>query len=175
RGFAFGRGGRGFGATRPRGNFSYQLADSALDAAPYDLKGQNIKKTPYSQNNFSASLGGPLVIPHIVKSTTTSYTVTYNGSRNDTPQDWFSTVPTLAERSGDFSQTILRNGSAGQPVQIYIPGTNTPFGNNVIPSSMLSPAAIGLLKFIPEPNLPGSVQNFHYTTATTNNSNNVNV
>jgi len=175
RGFAFGRGGRGFGATRPRGNFSYQLADSVLDAAPYDLKGQNIKKTPYSQNNFSVSLGGPLVIPHIVKSTTTSYTVTYNGSRNDTPNDWFSTVPTLAERSGDFSQTLLRNGAAGQPVQIFIPGTNTLFANNVIPPSMLNSAAVGLLKFIPEPNLPGSVQNFHYTTATTNNSNNVNV
>src|SRR5262249_47455489 len=32
RGFALGRGGRGFGATRPRGNLSYTLADSALDA-----------------------------------------------------------------------------------------------------------------------------------------------
>src|SRR5438046_6894414 len=47
--------------------------------------------------------------------------------------------------------------------------------NNILPSSMLSPAAAGLLKFIPEPNLPGTVQNFHYTTATTNNSNNINL
>src|SRR5207244_3331785 len=35
RGFAFGRGGRGFNATAPRGNVSYTLADSGLDAAPY--------------------------------------------------------------------------------------------------------------------------------------------
>jgi trimeric autotransporter adhesin len=176
RGFAFGRGGRGFGATRPRGNFSYQMADSGLDAAPYSLTGQQLTKTPYTQNNFSASIGGPLVIPHVVKSTTTSYTVTYNGSRNHNPNDWFSTVPTLAERSGDFSQSTMRNGiDAGKAVQIFDPITHAPIANNAVPSTMLDPAAVGLLKFIPEPNLPGNVQNFHYTTATTNNSDTLNV
>src|SRR5262249_53045661 len=74
RGFAFGRGGRGFGTTRPRGNLSYTLADSALDAAPYSLTGQPGSKPEYLQNRFSASIGGPLVIPKLVKSTTTNYT-----------------------------------------------------------------------------------------------------
>jgi hypothetical protein len=176
RGFAFGRGGRGFGATTPRGNLSYQLADSALDAAPYSLTGQDLKKSAYMQNNITATVGGPLVIPHIVKSTSTSYTVSYQGTRNTTPNDWFSTVPTLAERSGDFSQTTIRNGAeAGNPVQIFDPITHTPIANNIIPQSSLDPASVGLLKFIPVPNQPGSTQNFHYTTATTNNSNNFNV
>jgi trimeric autotransporter adhesin len=176
RGFAFGRGGRGFGTTRPRGNLSYQIADSGLDAAPYSLTGRQLTKTPYTQNNFSASAGGPLVIPHVVKSTTTSYTVTYNGSRNRNPNDWLSTVPTLAERSGDFSQSTMRNGiDAGKAVQIFDPVTHVPLANNALPSTMLDPTAVALLKFIPEPNLPGNVQNFHYTTATTNNSDTLNV
>src|SRR5499426_815139 len=75
-----GGGGRGFavGATRPRGNLSYTLSDSALDAAPYSLTGQPSSKPEYIQNRFSASVGGPLVIPKLLKSTTTNYTVTYN-------------------------------------------------------------------------------------------------
>jgi hypothetical protein len=176
RGFAFGRGGRGFGATTPRGNLSYQLADSGLDAAPYSLTGQQLTKTPYTQNTLTASVGGPLVIPHLVKSTSTFYTVTYTGTRNRTPNDWFSTVPTLAERAGDFSESTIRNGvAAGNPVQLFDPVLHTPIASNVLPSTMLDPAAVGLLRFIPEPNLPGTLQNFHYTTATTNNANNVNI
>src|SRR5262249_10094264 len=162
-GFAFGRGGRGFGATTPRGNISYQLADSAFDAAPYSLTGQPVSKPLYSQNRFSASLGGPLVIPKIVKSTSSNYTITYNGTRNSNPFDVFSTVPTLAERAGDFSQSTIRNGvNAGNPVQIFDPLTHAAIPNNVLPQSMMDSAALGLLKFIPQPNLPGTVQNFHY-------------
>jgi len=176
RGFALGRGGRGFGATRPRGNLSYTLADSALDAAPYSLTGQPTTKPEYTQSRFSASFGGPLVIPKIIKSTTTNYTVTFNATRNRNPYDAFSTIPTLAERSGDFSQSQIRNGiNAGNPVQIFDPVTHAAIPNNVLPQSMLNPAALGVLQFIPQPNSPGVVQNFHYVTSTTNNSSDVNV
>src|SRR5262249_45975124 len=176
RGFAFGRGGRGFDSTRPRGNLSYTLSDSALDAAPYSLTGQPGSKPKYTQNRFSASIGGPLVIPKLVKSTTTNYTVTYTGTRNRNPYDVFSTVPTLAERSGDFSQSRIRNGiNAGNPVQIFDPITHAAIPSTALPQSMLDPGALGLLQFIPQPNTPGVVQNFHYVTATTNNSNDVNV
>jgi hypothetical protein len=176
RGFAIGRGGRGFGATKPRGNVSYTLADSAFDAAPYSLTGQPVTKPQYTQNRFSASLGGPLVIPKIVKSTATNYTITYNGTRSQNPYDVFSTVPTLQERSGDFSQSTLRNGiNAGNPVQIFDPETHLPIPNNIIPQSKINPAAQGLLQFIPKPNLPGNAQNFHYVTSTTNDSNDLNI
>jgi hypothetical protein len=174
RGFALGRGGRGFGATAPRGNVSYTLSDSGLDAAPYSLTGQALGKPEYTQNRFSATLGGPLVIPKVVKTTTTNYTLTYNGVRNRNPYDVFSTVPTLEERSGDFSQSKIRNGvNAGNPVQIFDPETHAPILNNVL--TKLDDASKGLLQFIPQPNLPGTVQNFHYITSTTNNSNDFNV
>lgn len=152
------------------------MRDSDLDAAPFSITGNKLPKSQYTQNNFTATVGGPLVIPHIIKSETTNYTFSYTGARNSTPNDWFSTVPTLAERSGDFSQSVIRNGvNAGNPVQLYDPETHAQIANNVLASSLISPSAVGLLKFIPEPNLPGTTQNFHYTTATTNNSNNFNI
>src|SRR5262249_46881816 len=98
------------------------------------------------------------------------------GTRNHNPYDVFSTVPSLAERNGDFSQTTIRNGvNAGEPVQIFDPVTRTAIPNNILPQSMLDPAALGLMKFIPVPNLPGPIQNLHYITSTANDSNDFNV
>ena len=177
-GFGLGRG-RGFGATGPRGNLSYQLSDSAFDATPYAICATppcNITKPQFMQNQFTATVGGPLVIPRIVNNTNTNYTVSYNGSRSQNPADFFSTVPTSAERKGDFSQSTIRNGaSAGKFVQIFNPLTHVPFQNNVIPGTAINPTATGLLQFIPEPNLPGTIQNFHYVTAAKNNSDALNL
>ena len=163
-GFAFGRG--GFNVNRPRGNISYTLGDSAFDAAPYSLTGQPTIKPSYNQNRFSAAVGGPLKIPKLISSTNTNYTLTYNGTSLSNPYDAFSTVPTLAERRGDFSS---------KAAQIFDPQTHAPFLNNTIPSAMINPASAGLLSFIPEPNLPGDIQNFHYVTAVTNRSDDINV
>jgi hypothetical protein len=100
--------------------------------------------------------------------------VNYNGRRGESPFDQFSTVPTLLERQGNFSKTIYPSDlNAGQPVQIFNPATNTPFANNTIPS--INPVAQGLLQYIPQPNLPGTFQNFHYVTASTNNSDDLNI
>lgn len=174
-GFALGRGGRGFGATAPRGNLSYQFRGSVLDAAPYSLTGQATTQPQYTQNNFSATVGGPMVIPHIIKDTNTSYNFSYNGTRNQNPVDNYYTVPTLLERQGDFSQTTIRNGAnAGNLVQIFNPATSSAFQNNAIPTAMLNSAAVGLLKYIPLPNQSGDIQNFHFVTTPTTDSNNFN-
>ena len=43
------------------------------------------------------------MIPKIINSSAnTNYNVSYNGTISRNPYDSFSTVPTLAERSGDF-------------------------------------------------------------------------
>ena len=67
-------------------------------------------------------------------------------------------MPTQLERTGDFSQAQT---TAGIVPIIYDPFSNprTPFPGNIITS--IDPAAKGLLNYIPSPNLPGSVQNFH--------------
>src|SRR6185369_9606068 len=63
--------------------------------------------------------------------------------------------------------------NAGSPVQIFDPVTNLPFPNNTLPQ--LDSAALGLLNFIPLPNLPGSTQNFHYITSADTNSDDLNI
>ena len=109
-GFAGGRGGFGgpFGGRGGRGNqirgSVYQSIDSSvLDTAPFALNGQPTIKPDYLQQRLGATLGGPLVIPHVVNSPRTFFFVNYTGNHSSNPYDAYSTVPTLAERGGDLS------------------------------------------------------------------------
>jgi len=174
-GGARGFGRRGFDVNRPHGSVYYGIGDSDLNAAPYALAGEPATNPSYVQNSFGGSLGGPLNIPKIYHGgQKTFYFVNYNGRRGESPFDQFSTVPTLLERQGNFSQTTYTSGAAAnQPVQIFNPLTNTPFTNDTIPS--INPVAQGLLKYIPAPNLSGPYQNFHHVTSATNDSDDLNV
>ncbi len=187
RGGGFGGGGpgvfgrRGSDINRPHGSIYYGAGDSALNASPFALTGQPAEKPSYLQNSFGGSIGGPLNIPHIYHGgSKTFYFVNFNGKRGENPFDQFSTVPTLLERQGNFSGVAYTSGSEkGQPVQIFDPLTNVPFPCNptcnVIPQTSLNPAALGLLNYIPMPNLPGNYQNFHYVTSATSDSDDLNV
>src|ERR1700678_3236156 len=169
----FGR--RGFDINKPHGSIYYGIGDSALNAAPYSLTGQPVIKPAYEQNNFGGSIGGPLNIPKIYHGgDKTFYFVNYNGKRGENPFDQFTTVPTLLERQGNFSQTVYTSGpNAGQPVQIFNSATGTQFANNTIPQ--INPVAAGLLPYIPMPNLPGNYQNFHFITSANSSSDDLNI
>ncbi|HEX5483701.1 MAG TPA: hypothetical protein VFZ08_13845, partial [Terriglobia bacterium] len=176
-----GRGGMGSGGMvfffggnhRPRvnklrGNLFDSYSNSALDARPYPLNVSQSPQIPSYSERAGVSLGGPLSIPKIYNgSNKTSFFVHYSLQRSKSPFDLFGTVPTAAERQGDFSNTVIQAGpQAGNVPAIYNPfsspsGPRTPFPGNQIPESMVSPAAKGLLSYIPLPNLPGAVQNFH--------------
>jgi trimeric autotransporter adhesin len=183
-------GGRGrFDINRPHGSIYYTAADSALNAAPYSLTGQPSTKPGYLNNRFGISLGGPLNIPKIYKGgSKTFFFLNYNGSRGDTPYDSFSTVPLANQRAGNFS-ALCQNGFSGGVCndrdtngtvinQLYDPFAGQPIPNNNLsldPNLTISPIAQGLLKFIPQPNLLGSVQNFHFVTAATSNFDDFNI
>jgi trimeric autotransporter adhesin len=169
----FGR--RGFDINKPHGSIYYGIGDSALNAAPYSLTGQPVIKPAYEQNNFGGSIGGPLNIPKIYHGgDKTFFFVNYNGKRGENPFDQFSTVPTLLERQGNFSQTVYTSGpNAGQSVQIFNPATGTLFPNNTI--TQINPVAAGLLPYIPMPNLPGNYQNFHFITSANSSSDDLNI
>jgi hypothetical protein len=166
---------RGFDVNHPHGSIYYGVGDSALNSAPYALAGEPATNPAYSQNSFGGSIGGPLNIPKVYHGgTKTFFFVNYNGKRGENPFDQFSTVPTLLERQGDFSQACYTSCAAGgRPVEIFNPVTNTPYLNNAIPQ--INPVAAGLLQYIPTPNLPGDYQNFNFVTSASNASDDLNV
>jgi hypothetical protein len=196
--FSIGRMPQGFNVNQPHGFLYFNDDNASLDAAPYALLGHVSQKASYNQAKFGANIGGPLNIPKIFNGgNKTFFFFGWNGTRGSTPYDSFSNVPTLAERSGDFSAllgtpVVGQNGAqainqcTGQPVltgQIFDPATirvvngqtcSNPFPGNMI-SSALSPAAISLLSYIPEPNGPGASQNFHYVTSDESNSDAVSI
>ena len=112
----------------------------ALDTAPFALNGQPTVKPDYFQQRLGATLGGPLVIPHLVNSPRTFFFVNYTGNHSRNPYDAYSTVPTLAERAGDLS-AIART--------LVDPVTGQPFLDNQLPGARLDPAAQKLLS-LPE-------------------------
>jgi hypothetical protein len=155
-------------ANRIRGNFTEQYTNSAFDAHPYPLNVAESPQIPSYRETFGFSLGGPLVIPHVYRGgNKTSWFASYNLQRGRTGLDSFSTVPTAEERQGNFSDTVIASGPhAGTVPTIYDPsssatGARTPFMGNAISAPRLNSAAMGLLQYIPLPNLPGEVQNFH--------------
>lgn len=171
-------GGRGrFNVNQPHGMLSYNLGAAALDARPYSLTGQQAAKPDYMQHRIMATIGGPLNIPKIYQGgTKTFYFVNYFANIAANPFDVFSTVPTTAERAGDFSSTVVRSGAnAGQPIVIYDPLTGLPFANNQIPTARINSAAAGLLRFFPGANQADGVQNFHRTTSSDTIAHNVNL
>ena len=63
------------------------------------------------------------------------------------------TVPTAAERTGDFSQSVDQNGN---PVVIKDPATGQPFPGNLIPTARLYAPTVALLNLLPLPNAASS-------------------
>jgi hypothetical protein len=159
-----------------QGSVFYTIGNSVLSARPYSftspttLTGAEVPKAPYAYNRFGFSGGGPLVIPHLFSGDKTFWFVNYTGVRSRTGFDNVTTVPTAAERTGDFS-------AIGTPINY--PGTTTPFANNVIPASMLNPAVVGLpgipglLSYIPLPNAPGVKNNYQVIGANPSNNDNL--
>ncbi len=129
------------------GGIGMILDNSALDASPFSLTGQQTPKPSYSRVTGLLTLGGPLRIPHLFKKGP-NFFVAYQWTRNNTATDQPALVPTLAERSGIFTAPILD------------PSSNAPFPRNTIPSSRISPQAQALLNLYPLPNFTGPGYNY---------------
>jgi hypothetical protein len=95
----FGRGGAAVnvvlksGANQVHGGVYEFIRNDKLDAVNYFNQGQQ----PFKRNQFGAFLGGP-----IIKNRTFLFG-DYQGSRLRASQPFLSTVPTTAERGGDFT------------------------------------------------------------------------
>ena len=75
------------------------------------------------QNEFSASIGGPIIIPHLFNGRDKLFfEATYDRAHTrSAPSYGFDTIPTAQMRTGDFSQLLAANGGPG--LAIYDPTT----------------------------------------------------
>jgi hypothetical protein len=138
------------------------LRNSAMDARSFfNVVGQPFPSFRYNQ--FGGSLGGPVTLPKVYNGKDkTFFFVDYEGFRRNQQQIANVTIPTVAERSGNFSAF---------PNKIYDPTTTTvsgssytrtPFPNNMIPSNRFDPVTIKMINAYPLP-LTSALTN-NYTT-----------
>src|SRR5438876_219464 len=139
-------------------------------------KGEKNEPPPWTQNQFGATIGGP-----VIKDKTFAF-FSYEGYRLRTGTPFLTTVPTALERTGDFSDLCPTGFTAGLCNdgihQIYDPLTTPrqPFLNNCISIScgnstdLINPTAAFLLSnYIPNATGSGTVNNFFKASSTGGN------
>ena len=144
------------------------LQNAVLDANGFNANKAGTPRGQLQKNQFGFALGGPLIIPKLYHGKNrTFYFFAYEGLRQNSFSSFTGTVPTSAEKQGDFSDTFNSNG--GLQV-IYDPTTTrldptapagttryirSPFPDNKIPANEINSIATNLLQYFPAPNQKG--------------------
>jgi hypothetical protein len=111
-------------------------------------------------NQYGLTAGGPVYIPKVLNGRNKLFWFfAWEGVKDSQPNTDFTSVPTDAEKRGDFSQILKADGT-----QLYDPFTavqngttitRSPYAGNQIPAGQLNPIAQAYLKFYPAPNVLG--------------------
>jgi len=182
-------------ARRPawHGRLFENLRNDFLDAVPHEVRQRGGSKSMLRRHQFGFNLAGPFLVPRVYDGGRRTYfSLSYEGMREGIARSYLRTIPTLAERTGDWSQSV---DLSGNPLPIYDPQTThrnpafdagrpvaldnleyqrEPFPGNRIPPSRLDPVAQKALTYYPEPNTdvgPFFRNNYFVHTPETNTAN----
>jgi hypothetical protein len=156
------------GGNQLHGTAYHSLQDPGLNSNLFFANRSGQPKAPYDYNRWGGSATGPVWLPRLYNGKDrTFFSYGYEGIDLGEPVgaaygQGVLTVPTMKERSGDFSDLL----QLGSNYQIYDPSTRAaaaggrytiqPFPGNIIPASRISPIAKNILSYYSEPNAPGT-------------------
>ena len=154
------------------GRLFENFRNDALDAVPHEIRQRGGVKNVLRRNQFGFNITGPIAVPHLLEARPGAFfSLSYEGVRERISRTSTRTIPTLAERIGDFSATV---DQAGVSLPIYDPATTRtnpafdptsavsrenlqhdrdPFPGNIIPLSRLDSAAVRSAALYPQPNV----------------------
>lgn len=152
------------GSNQVHGSLYHYFRNDKLNANQFESNLQGTKKGAFRWNQPGLMFSGPVYLPKIYDGRNkTFFMYSWEKILSSIPFPQTYTVPTAAQRAGDFSTTLQANG---QPITIYDPLTTrmegssyvrTPFAGNRIPADRMDPVARKLLEFVPLPNNPGNI------------------
>jgi Carboxypeptidase regulatory-like domain/TonB dependent receptor/TonB-dependent Receptor Plug Domain len=166
------------GTNQFHGDVFEYFRNDKLNANNWGNNWNGVPRGPIRWNQFGGTAGGRLIKDKLF------FFADYQGLRRASPtQISKTTVLPMAWRQGDFSSLLSASGpfSVGKVIQLYNPfsldattGTRAPFAGNIIPTSLLSPAAFKLvnnLSLYPAPQTTTvSTSNYSYAAASALNS-----
>jgi len=129
------------------------VRNDAFDALPYNFTSKPLTSSPFKQNQYGYTLGGPVRIPKLFNGKDRLFfTSNYEGFKlRQQTQTVYTTFPG-AFRTGDFSSVLATH-------VITDPTTGLPFPGNMIPGNRLDTIAQGFLQYFPAPNIPNAPNN----------------
>jgi hypothetical protein len=158
------------GTNRLHGQLDYFMQNPALNADNYFRLSTG--KPGFRIHRYGASATGPVFLPKVYDGKNrTFFTYGYEGIWSFDPSPWVvETVPTAAERKGDFSALL----AISPTYQIYDPFSTTPAGNgrfqrtpvpgNIIPPNRINPVAAKIASLWDLPNQPGTIDGMNNYT-----------
>ena len=163
------------GSNKYHGTGFWRIRNEALNANSFINNAQNIPRGPFKAHTYGATFGGRIIRDRAF------FFASYEGLKFNRNYDFLKTVPTAAERNGDFSNTFVNVGGNPVPVRIYDPfnatrvGTTSQYNRALfptftdaaglvhtspLPAARLNPQGLALLKAYPLPNrTPNDVYN----------------
>ena len=141
------------------------VRNDKLSANDFFLNRGGQPRAQLRYNRYGGTVGGPIWIPKLHDGhNRTFFFFGYEGIKDRFPEPTQETVPTDAQRNGDFSALL----ALGPQYQIYDSLTATrlangrvqrePFPGNIIPASRISPIANNYLEFYPRANQAGNAE-----------------
>ncbi len=175
------------------GSGFWRIRNEALNANNFADNARNVARGPFKSHTYGGTFGGRILRDRAF------FFASYEGLEFNRNYDFLKTVPTAAERNGDFSQTLVNVSGRAVPIKIFDPFNATRIGTtssylraqfptftdaggvvrtSPLPAARLNQQGLAFLKAYPLPNrTPEDVfnrNNFFYRGLQQFSKNNIN-